>query len=68
MEFIDSLLELSEEIGWEPVQIFFFCAWFPVFLWEFIPWSLSWILKGLACFFRWLRFRKKKAADQRPPS
>lgn len=63
MDFVDSLLALSDEIGWEPVDIFFFCIFFSIFLWEFIPWFLSWVIRGVVLLFRWLRSRWRKAAD-----
>lgn len=60
MEFIDSLLALSEQTGWGPINIYFFSVVFSIFLWEFIPWSFSWVVRGVVCFVRWLRFRRKK--------
>lgn len=63
MEFIDSLLSLSEQIGWEPIDIFFFCIVFSIFLWEFISLLLFWGVRRVVCLVRWLRSRRKKSAD-----
>ena len=63
MEFIDSLLELSAKTGWEPIDIFFFSMCFSIFLWEFIPWSFSWVVRGVVYIFRQLRAHRKKDTD-----
>ena len=63
MEFIDSLLVLSEQTGWEPIDIYFFSMLLSIFLWEFVPWFLSWIVRGFIFFVRWLRSHRKQGTD-----
>ena len=60
MDFINKLLALSEQIGWEPIDIYFAHIFMAIFLWEFIPWFLAWVIQGVVRFVRWLRSRRKK--------
>ena len=63
MDFIDRLLALSEQTGWEPIDIYFFHIFLAVFLFDLIPWFLPYVLRKVCRLFRWLRSRRKKAAD-----
>ena len=55
MDFIDRLLALSEEIGWEPIDIYFTQIFLAVFLSHFVLCLLFYVLRGMRWFFRWLR-------------
>ena len=59
MDFIDRLLALSEKTGWLPIDIFFFCIFFAVFLSHFVPWCLFYIFRGAFRLVRWFRSRRE---------
>ena len=60
MDFIDRLLALSRQIGWDPIDIYFSHILFAVILSHLLPLLLYYIFRGIRFLFRQLRSRKKE--------
>lgn len=59
MDFIDRLLALSRQIGWDPIDIYFLHIFFAVVLSHLVPLLLYYSFRGIRFLFRWLRSHRK---------